>query len=297
MDAIGIGALNYDRLYSVRKLAKRGTHEPIRQVCESPGGSAANTIVGLSRLGFKTGFIGAVGCDSEGETILREFKRDGVCVEHVKVVDDRTGIIIGFVESKGERTMYPYPGANNTLVLSARDIKFAGKARVVHMSSFVGGKQLKEQEKLIKKLSGVKISFSPGHLYSSKGLSKLKTIVERTCILFLNEDELSNLTGMSISGGTKKLLDAGVQCAAVTLGAEGCFVRTQDESVLVKAKRIKAVDTTGAGDAFAAGFLAGYMKNKSVRECGILGNTVAGYCIKGFGARYLPKRKEIKIKE
>ncbi len=72
MDVIGIGALNYDRLYRVERIAGGGDEEIVRSVTDAPGGSAANTIAGLSRLGVRTGFVGIVGTDREGDFILED---------------------------------------------------------------------------------------------------------------------------------------------------------------------------------------------------------------------------------
>ena len=78
IDVIGLGALNYDKLYMVTKIAKAGEEVGIKDVRVSPGGSAANTIFGLARVEAKTGFIGAVGKDEEGDIILRELSRGGL---------------------------------------------------------------------------------------------------------------------------------------------------------------------------------------------------------------------------
>jgi len=148
-DAIGFGAVNYDKLYRVERIAKPGEHMPITHVTEAPGGSAANTITGLAKLGMRCGFIGAVGKDMEGDAVLRDFREHKVDTSEIKTLKEaRTGVIIGFVDSHGERTLYPYPGANSMLAWGDIDPAYAQKAHFLHITSFVNHKQMLIQKNL-----------------------------------------------------------------------------------------------------------------------------------------------------
>lgn len=282
MDVVGLGALNYDLLFFVDKLAARGTHQPIIEIYGSPGGSAANTICSMAKSGFRTGFIGAVGNDSEGVLMLSGFKKLGVDCSRVKVVQERTGMIVGFVEKTGERTMYVHPGANNRLTINREDIKFAKRAKLLHMSSFVGVEQFNEQKKIA---DGKRISFSPGFLYSRLGIEKMEPMLERSRVVFLNSDELKLLTGKDYKKGSRILLDRGAEIVVITLGKRGCYVTDGRIGRNITAYKTQVVDTTGAGDAFCAGFLAGLLDEKGLEECGRMGNKMASRCIKKFGAR------------
>lgn len=297
MDVIGFGALNLDRLYRVERLARKGEHQRILGFEELPGGSAANTIAGLARLGLKTGFIGALGDDPEGEIMLEAFKAYGVDTKGVSILKDRTGFIIGLVDSDGERTLYPYPGANNRLEFSKGLVEYAKNAKYLHLSSFVDDRQFKVQKKLIDQLpEEVKISFSPGILYSRKGLSALLSVIERSAIIFLNRSEITEMTGEDHKKGSKVLIENGAETIAVTLGEKGCYLRDQNKEYNVTAEKIGVVDTTGAGDAFSAGFLYGLISGKDTLESGRLGNRVAAMCIQKLGARTgLPTRDELDV--
>jgi ribokinase len=292
LDVIGVGALNLDRLYKVRKLADKGTHQEIVGFEECPGGSAANTISGLAGFGVCTGFIGAVGDDAEGRVMLKDFKTRGVDTLGVSILPARTGFIIGFVDAEGERTLYPHPGANSRLTYSKKQLGYARKANFLHLSSFVDDLQFRLQKKLVSLLpEKVKISFSPGGLYSKKGLAALLPIIRRSYIVFLNEDEIKELTGKGYKAGSKILIAAGAKIVAVTLGARGCFVYDSHHEHLIAAEKVRVVDTTGAGDAYAAGFLYALIKGKNIKEAGIQGNKTASSCIKEFGARTgLPRK-------
>lgn len=293
MDVVGFGALNLDRLYGVEKLAGRGEHEEITDVRESPGGSSANTISGLARLGFEAGFIGAVGDDPEGRILIDSFTEDNVDTEGICIIKGRTGIVIGFVDSEGERTLYPYPGVNNEIRFRHVDVEYVKKARILHLSSFVNREQFKTQKRLVREVyPEVEISFSPGILYARFGLRELKTLIGRSRVVFLNDSEIREITNKEYVEGSSILVDAGAQIIVVTLGGKGCFITDGEDSYKIKAVPTGVVDTTGAGDAFAAGFLYALIKKKSIKDAGEIGNKLASLCIQKFGARCdLPKLK------
>ena len=295
LDVVGFGALNLDRLYRVKRIAKAGEHAPILDVTESPGGSAANTVSALARLGAKCGFIGAIGDDAEGRIMLEDFERFGVDTSGVSALKDaRTGIIIGFVDSKGERTLYPYPGANSLLEVGDIDLSYAKKARFLHVTSFVSEKQLQLQKKVLSELPDIELSFSPGDLYSKKGMKALMPFIKRSSVIFLNESEANELTGKKYKDAGSILLDKGAGIVAVTLGKKGCYVTDGEESFEAAANKAKAIDTTGAGDAYAAGFLYQILKGGTINEAARSGNAAASFCIRKIGARLgLPRREEL----
>ena len=295
MDVIGVGALNIDKLYHVETIAKVGEEVGITSASESPGGSAANTIVGLARLGIKTGFIGKVGRDKEGDFILEDLKREGVDTGGITKSKGSTGLIIGFVDKSGERALYAYPGVNDTLRMDSSKLKYAKKAKFLHLSSFVGEKSYQAQRQLLKHIKA-KISFSPGMLYARKGLKELELLIKNSEVIFLNREEVRLLTNREFKVGTEKIVNLGAKIVAVTLGKDGCYLADRDGSYFVKAYPAKVIDTTGAGDAFSAGFLYGLLIGKSTEICGKIGNKVASLCIGKIGARKgLPFKEDLEL--
>jgi len=296
-DVVCFGALNVDRLYKVDRIAKEGEERLITDFMEAPGGSAANTAAGLARLGVKTGFIGKVANDREGQLLLEDFRRESVDTNGIIVSrEGRSGVVMGYVDEKGERALYVDPGVNNSLGFEEIDSEYAGSSKFLHLTSFVGDKPFMAQRKLVETFSGkrVKVSFDPGDLYARKGLAALKPILERCFIVFPNENELRLLTGEGYENGSKALIKLGVSIVAVKLGGKGCYVTDGEESHLIEPYKVKAVDTTGAGDAFCTGFLYGLIKNEGLRECGRLGNFVASRCTTKIGAREgLPKLSDL----
>ena len=284
VEIIGIGALNMDRLYLVERIAEPGEEVRIDAVSEQPGGSAANTIVGLARLGIQTGFIGMVGDDADGARLRLEMERDGVDMQGIGIAHGRTGIAIVLVDGRGERSMYVYPGVNDTLSMTPENLSYAKSAKYLHLSSFAGENQFEMQKSVLKE-SEVRISFAPGMLYAQKGIDALQEIISQTGIIFLNRDEIEMLTGAGYRNGAERLNEIGAAVVVVTLGRDGCYIRTPDAETAVPGYGARVVDTTGAGDAFCAGFLCGHLNGRPLDECGRLGNRVAARCIEAVGAR------------
>jgi len=296
-DVIGFGALNIDKLFRVNKIAGAEEEGFIIDCEEWCGGSAANTIVGLARLGCKVGFIGKVANDKEGEMLIEGFRKEGVSTNGIIYAKSgRSGIVMGFVDVKGERALYVDPGVNDTIEFNEINMKYALTAHFVHLTSFVGEKSFQTQKKFIENLpSNVKVSLDPGELYARKGLVTLESIIKRTFVLMPNQRELELLTkAKDYREGAEILLEKGVKVIAVKLGSKGCYVTNGKESHQINRFNVKVVDTTGAGDAFCAGFLYGLINGKSLYECGRLGNFVASRCIMKMGARTgLPRIEDL----
>jgi ribokinase len=295
-DVVGFGALNLDKLFKVNMIAKKEEEATVLDFKESGGGSAANTIVGLARLELNTGFIGKVADDREGKLLLVEFLREGVNINGVVVAENgRSGSVMGYIDMKGDRALYVDPGVNDQLGFQDIKLDYASDTQFLHLSSFVAEKPFRAQKELITKLSEVKVCFDPGALYSRKGLDNIKPIIKRSYALIPNQMEVKHLTGLDYQQGAKKLLDLGAEIVVVKLGKRGCYVTDGKENYTIDAYKVETVDTTGAGDAFCAGFIYGLVKRKDLFECGRLGNFVASHCVSKIGARTgLPQLEDLK---
>jgi len=302
---VGLGALNIDRLYQVERILNDG-EAIVERTAQLPGGSAAHTIYGLARLGVPTGFIGIVGSDAEGESLVQDFAKIGVDTSQIKVTPDaKTGSVLCLSDRQGKRSLYVSPGANNLLSVNDIDLGYLNQARILHLSSFANERQFKIALVLIERLSpSTKLSFSPGALYAQRGFQALQPIISRAHVLLVNQDEICRLTGGDITAGASRCLEQGCKTVVVTLGqgmmlelGEGagykkvtaiCYIRDAEGEYVVPPipqDTLPQVDTTGAGDAFATGFLYGLVKEKGPIECGRLGNIVARLAISQIGAR------------
>jgi len=295
-DVVGFGALNLDKLYKVNMIAKKEEEGSVLDFKESAGGSAANTVVGLARLELRTGFIGKVAADREGNFLLDDFRKENVDTNGITVSEKgRSSSVMGFIDPKGDRALYVDPGVNDQLDFKDINLDYVAGTEFLHLSSFVGERPFKAQKQLIEQLSSVKISFDPGAIYARKGLAAMKPIIRRSYVMFPNGIEVKLLTGQDYREGAETFLKLGAELVAVKLGKRGCYVTDGKESHLIEPYKVEAVDTTGAGDAFCAGFLYGLIKQKDLYECGKLGNFVASRCISKMGARTgLPRLEELK---
>jgi len=305
IEVIGLGALNIDYLYQVEHILDDG--EAVVDKAEvSPGGSAANTIYGLARLGVNTGAMGVVGDDAEGKTSIQDFQKVGVDTSQIKIkAGGKTGSVFCLTDRRGKRSLYVMPGANNLLTMDDLDLTYINRSKMLHISSFADDRQFKILLELMDRLTpSVKVTFAPGVLHSTKRLKALTPILGRTYVLFINRDELRHLTGEDVINGAEICLKQGCHIVAVTLGKgmrlelgkgtsrgeviASSYIRDADNEYTIKAagqKIISAAATTGAGDAFAAGFLYGLLKEKGLEECGRLGDIVARFSINHIGAR------------
>ncbi len=297
IQVVGLGALNIDHLYQVERILEDG-EAVVNESILSPGGSAANTIYGLAKLGVKTGFAGVIGNDAEGKLLLRSFQTVGVDTSQIRVKPrTKTGSVVCLSDSLGKRSLYVLPGANNLLTMDDLDLDYINQAKTLHLSSFADERQFKISLELMDKLdSSIKISFSPGALYAAKGLKALVPILARTHVLFMNQSEIRQLTGQDAPAGAESCLKQGCDIVVVTLGKGASwktvmatsYIRDSEHEYTIEPSSkntISAVDTTGAGDAFATGFLYGLISDKGLEECGRLGSIVAQFSITKMGAR------------
>lgn len=322
IEVVGLGALNIDNIYQVESILGDGetvvNREQVERILDDgeaavnregffPGGSAANTIYGLAKLGVSTGFIGAVGDDAEGKIMLEDFQKVGVDTAQSTVKPKaKTGLALCLSDKLNFRSIYVTPGANSLLTMDDLDLDYINQAEMLHVSSFVDDSQFKVLLELMDKLDlSVKVSFSPGALYATKGLKALSPILARTYVLFVNQKELQQLTGRDVNDGAEGCLKQGCRTVVVTLGKGASYktvmatsyIRNAENEYIIEPgnqEKVSEIDTTGAGDAFASGFLYGLLKGKGLEECGRLGDIVARFSITKVGARQgLPTLSEL----
>ena len=194
--------------------------------------------------------------------------------------------------------MYINSGANEAIEFDDIKFEYASQSQFLHLTSFVGEKAFQTQKRLLERVPNtVKVSFDPGALYASKGFASLEAFINKAFIVMPNAIELKLLTGEpDYIKGADFIAEKGVKIVAVKLGCDGCYVTDGRERHLIEPLKVKVIDTTGAGDAFCAGFLFGLVNNKSLFECGSLGNFVASRSITKMGARSgLPYTKDLKL--
>jgi ribokinase len=286
MDAIGLGAINLDIVVKVPRIPRLDDEVFATSFFEKPGGSAANTIVGMTRLGAKTGFIGKVGNDVVGGFLLSEFRKEGVDISQIKTIEGQTGRVFVFLSPKGIK-MIVASGVANTM-LGQKDVNpdYLRQARFLHITSLIGEDAFDAvvyTASLAKKL-GLTVSVDPGPIFAEKGLERLSALLKNTDVFFPSRIEVKMLTGKNYRGGASELLSY-VDTVVVKRGEDGCFVKSKEEDFEVPAFKIKPVGTLGAGDSFCAGFLASLIKGKDLRAAATYATAVATLTTQGVGAR------------
>ena len=319
MDIIGFGALNVDLSYetsnefatsiqlksgkeqegsSVGSLTKLLSQlEKEKLLSKSGGGSAANTIVALSRMSFETGYLGKIGQDEEGDSLLSTL--GDVDVSHIIRGRGLSGRVLALqTQDQKDRSLLVFPEENDTIDLSNINLDFVNRSKIIHLTSFVGDRSFNAQVKTLEHIDpNVMVSFDGGELYARRGIGQMIPILRRAHIIFPSQEEVAILTGKNYKEGAKVLLDLGPEIVAVKLSKEGCYVLTRNqefhsEPFPVDASDVK--DTIGAGDVFDAGFLAGILKHKSLRESARFANRVAAKSIQGFGRDQYPTQSDLK---
>lgn len=293
---VGLGALNIDRITFVDKIPSSDEEGYVRSVQLHPGGSAPNTIVGLSRLGVRAACIGKVGSDPEGQAMIKSLRAERVDVGGILVVRGRTGTASVLVDEDGGRAILIDPGVNDEISFEDLDIDYLKTFGLIHMTSFVCRSQQTSfnTQASVAERAGVPVSLDPGQLYAERGLQGLLRILRRVKIFLPNERELRLMTGMGRRRGARKILGKGVKIVAVKRGHKGCFVTDGRIEADVPAYGGRGVDTTGAGDAFNAGFLYGILRGMDPVQSAEFGVKVAWLSIQKPGARDgLPTLEEL----
>ncbi|MBA7470970.1 Ribokinase [subsurface metagenome] len=305
MDVVGLGALNVDLIYQVDPTLlgleagreRMGSYHEFEDLLNSlknkaklriknGGGSAANTIYALTKMGFSCGYLGKVGKDEEGDFLLEGLIKVGVNTERIKR-EGKSGLCVVLLGKGKDRSIIILPHANDTLSYSDLDPEYVDEAEFLHMSSFLGDVPFEAQKRIARK-TRAKISFDPGEPHASKGMKELSPILERTFILFPTGREVEILTHQDYKEGSRELLKLGIEIVACKLGERGSYILCQEEELEILPQRGRIVDSTGAGDVYAAGFLAGLLKKLSLVECARLATLAASQGIRGFGRKTYP---------
>lgn len=263
--------------------------EKYAKACVS-GGSAANTVAGVALLGGKSLFVGVVGDDEHGKTYERDMRDGGVHTNLHKHESEGTGYAITFVTHGGERSFAVYLGAAGCLRrhhLSEDDI---AKSRILHIEGYLlMGEETRETVlsamKVAKKydtLISIDLS-APGVIL--RHLKLVKEIVsEYADIVFVNEEEAIALTGKEELEALHALSES-CPIAIVKLGAKGSLVKHRGKVHTIDPHPVVMVNTNGAGDMYAAGFLHGLAAGHDTKQIGAVASEVASLVVASEGAR------------
>jgi sugar/nucleoside kinase (ribokinase family) len=266
-----------------------GAMEPALQMS---GGSAANTMVGIASLGGSAAYIGRVRDDDLGKVFAEDLRATGVefsmpLVSH----GPATGRCVIVVTPDAQRTMNTYLGASTDLRPEDVQPELIARAKLVYLEGYLWDRpSAKEAFREAARLahatgSQVALTLSDPFCVDRHRDSFVELIDGAVDVLFANEEEITSLYQVSTFEQALEQARGRVSIAALTRGAKGSVIVSGDEVFDVEPFRVEVLDTTGAGDMYAAGFLHGLAQGWDLPECGRLGSAAAARIITQTGAR------------
>ncbi|AKB35971.1 Inosine-guanosine kinase [Methanosarcina siciliae C2J] len=281
ISVVGHTALDY--IVDVEKIAGKNESSPVIDYEEYPGGGAANIAVAIAKLGGKSQLVSPVGMDFSSSGYEQLLKDARVDLSHLYIIETlKLSKAFIFTDREDNQTTYFYWGASSKFKeLEPEPVDF------VHLATADCVYNAK-----IAQVAGF-VSFDPGQDLVTYSQEKLAAILAHTDILFANRHEIkrvSEMTGKSFSE-----LRAMIEVIVITYDAEGSRIYTDDEEWEIPVVSVKAVDPTGAGDAYRAGFLLAYTRGYSLPTCGKIGSTVASFAVQSRGCQTsLPTWEDMK---
>jgi sugar/nucleoside kinase (ribokinase family) len=258
------------------------------------GGSAANTIAGIASLGGRTGFIGKIRDDELGAAFRHDITTNGTVFRTAPATDGATARCLVLVTPDSQRTMNTFLGASGSLAPEDIDAELIAAARVVYLEGYLYDAPSAQQafhaaaDAAHAAHRSVALTLSDPFCVQRHRAAFLELIERHVDVLFANHVELLALFKTeNLEHALERIREiAGI--AAVTLGADGSVVVAGSETIEVQAAPVETiVDSTGAGDSYAAGFLFGMTRDASLFDCGRLGSVAASEILTHFGARPL----------
>jgi len=260
---------------------------------EISGGSAANTVACLTALGGSGAFVGKVCRDQLGDVFTNDIRRAGVSYETEPNTDgDPTARCLIYVTPDAERTMQTFLGACIALGPNDIDEQVIMSSKVIYLEGYLyDPPQAKaafiKAAKLAKKANRkVSLSLSDQFCVDRHRGAFVDFVCNHVDILFANEDEIKSLYQVDTFDEAIQKVSGNCDIVALTRGSQGSVVISGDEMYVLPAEKVRdIVDTTGAGDSYAAGFLYGLTQGKNLKMCGCIGGILAAEIISNYGAR------------
>ncbi len=289
---LSVGDINADVLALLEKYPPVGGEGVARYAELRVGGSAVNTALALARLGFHSSVLSSAGDDPIGRFLLAKLAAEGVEVSLVRQnLSELTGIMFIAVTPDGERTIFGYRGANRLLDIPSPEALLEREFGWVHISGYtlMEDGPRRSVGTLLKAAhhKGVPVSLDMGMCVVEAAREAVMEMVPMVRMLLLNRSELLALTrATNITEGLNALFGAGARTVAVKLGDGGSLVTDVSSRELVKvpAFSVEVLDTTGAGDCFNAGLIAGTLWGLPLQSSALLGNALGGLACTVLGA-------------
>lgn len=260
------------------------------QISTHGGGAAGNVASWLTRTDARSTIVGHVGNDAAGSALVSEFDALGVRHHNLVIDNGHSGVVVVLVDPTGERTMFPDNGANSGLRIE--DLPGLDEYNAVYISGYSPLDPLSRvgiKEMIVKiKAAGLPIFYDPASVGGMKEVdtAEVKSWLSSMDILLLNEEEAIYLTGESDLEKSLDILLEACETVVIKLGSQGAIGKSRNQdSISIPAVPATVIDTTGAGDSFAAGFISQFATKKDLHRALVAGAQVASHCVAIVGAR------------
>lgn len=254
------------------------------------GGCASNTGIDLARLGVATAVLGMVGADGLGDFVVQTLEREGVDVRGVRRHPNAsTSATMVLISSDGERTFLHHTGGNARFTEHDVDWDVVASSRILHVAGALVMPALdgEPMARVLKKAKSLGAITSLDTVWDATGqwMRLLGPSLEHADYFMPSLSEAVELTGLSEPRDVAHALrDRGVGCVCLKMGEDGCYIQTGDAELHVPVYQVQAVDGTGTGDAWDAGFLLGVLKGWDLEKSARFANAVGALCVMAVGA-------------
>jgi ribokinase len=286
-DAFIYGDVNVDIVIpGVEHLPLPGQEDVVDIMNTYVGGGAVLFALGLGKLGLKPVFQGSIGDDCYGKFILEEFNKTNTDNSLLAVSKtNKTGISISFTNEK-DRSFLTYRGTNSEIDLDAVSLTEVQKARHIHVTGYAGSSNHEKYLKLfkrVKEMKGTTISLDVGWDETEEWYEGIYELFPYIDVLFMNETEAIHYSRKNSAEEAAADISKHCNIAAIKLGKKGAMACRSGQFYKANSYKVTAVDTTGAGDSFNAGFIYGFLKDKDMQECLKYGNGCGALSVTQFG--------------
>ena len=284
-----IGDVMLDVIALIETQINYGSDTPSK-ISTHGGGAAGNVASWSQSSGAPTRIVTRVGNDTAGWALLSEFDALGVGYGDCMVPDAQTGVVVVLVDPSGERTMFPETGANSGL--SVTDMPSLAGVEIAYVSGYALINSISRPGVLamvdaIRK-AGIPLFFDPATVggMSQVDINEINSWLPLMSLLFMNEEEAAFLTGHTHLETAIDALLLVAPTAIIKCGSGGAIGKTRGAaSIKISAVPTRVLDTTGAGDAFAGGFIAAWLTNPDLRLAMEAGANSGAHCVSIVGAR------------
>jgi sugar/nucleoside kinase (ribokinase family) len=261
---------------------QRGRLAVVKETGIGLGGCAANTGVALARVGVATAVQGCVGFDGLGDLVIEALRRDGIDVSGIRRTEAaNTSTTLILIDSPGERTYLHCFGADGYLDPAGVDLDAIRSAKLLHLGGvlLMPGFDGEPQAEVLAAAQAAGVTTSVDTAWDDRGLwmTLVGPLLPHTDIFLPSLPEAQQLTGRERPEDVAQaLLDTGVKIVGLKMGPDGSYVRTADAELRVPAYPVEVMDGSGAGDAFVAGFLYGYLRSWDLERTTKFANALGG---------------------